>query len=79
MVKRKKKRKNIYGSMMSGVLALPIGATVIGALPPSAAGTHALSGMSKMSAMYPKMAKLAGTGMTIGIAGNISKALKKIK
>ena len=64
---------------MSGALALPIGATVVGAMPSSAVTTNVMGGMSKMSAMYPKMAKIAGVGMTVGIAGNISEALKKIK
>jgi len=77
-MEKKKKKKNIHRSLLSGALALPVGATVIGAMPSTAAGTHAVAGMSKMSARYPTMAKLAGTGMTIGAAGNVDRALKKL-
>lgn len=79
MAKRKKRRRNIYGSLMGGALALPIGATVVGALPQSEVTAGAMSGMSKMSAMYPTMGRLMGVGMTVGVAGKVSKALKKIK
>ena len=75
----KKKRKNTYRSLLGGALVLPIGATVIGAMPSSPIGTHAVSGMSKMSAMYPAMAKVAGVGMTLGIASRVDEALKKMK
>lgn len=79
MAKKKRKRKNIYRSLLGGALALPIGTTVIGAMPSSAVGTSAVSGMSKMSAMYPTIGKLAGTGMTVGMASKVNEALKKIK
>ena len=75
----KKKRKNIYRYLLGGALALPVGATVVGALPQSEVTAGALSGMSKMAGMYPTMGKLAGTGMTVGVASRINKALKKIK
>ena len=75
----KKKKKKIYRKLMGGALALPLGAIVIGAMPSTAAGTHALSGMSKMSAMYPAMGKVAGVGMTVGVASKVDEALKKIK
>jgi len=76
---KKKKKKKIYRKLMRGALALPLGATVIGAMPSSAVGTHAVSGMSKMSAMYPTIGKIAGVGMTVGVAGRVDEALKKIK
>ena len=48
-------------------------------MPSSAVGTHALSGMSKMSAVYPTVGKIAGVGMTVGAASRVDEALRKIK
>lgn len=80
MVKRKRRRKrNIYGALIGGALVLPVGATVVGALPQSEVTAGAMSGMSKMAGMYPTMGRLMGVGMTVGVAGKVSKALKKIK
>lgn len=79
MAKRKKKRRNIYRSLMGGALILPVGATVIGAMPSSAVTTNVMGGMSKMSAMYPTMGRLMGVGMTVGVASRVDEALKEMK
>jgi hypothetical protein len=73
-----KRRRSRYGTLMGGALALPLGATVIGALPSSAVTTNTLSGMSQMSSMFPTMGKLAGVGMTLNVTGELNKALKKL-
>lgn len=69
----------MYGYLMGGALALPLGATVIGGLPQSQVTTNVMGGMTELSSMYPTIARLGGVGMTVGITSKIDKALGKMK
>ena len=61
----KKKQTGFVGDLVIGGTTLGVGATVVGALPVSAAQTGVLSGMGAAGGFFPVMGTIGGAGMAM--------------
>ena len=81
MTKKKKKKSFIKGFATTG-LTLGASSLAVASLP-STSGTapiktSILKGQANFAGAFPTIGRLGGTAMTIGVAGKVVKATKKL-